>query len=81
MSVQRSVGSLHANRVNVVFVRLGTWVHVHDLLIFLYVILAARMMRLGIMRSDADGPCVCGINLMVINVFSVVKGLSVIRAY
>jgi len=42
--------------VSTLFFHLGTWVHY--LLIFLYVILAARMLRLGIMRSDADGPCV-----------------------
>ena len=42
--------------ISTLFFHLGTWVHY--LLIFLYVILAARMLRLGIMRSDADGPCV-----------------------
>ena len=46
---------------------------VHYLLIFLCVILAARVIQLGVMRSGAGGPCVCGMDLIVINVFSDVK--------
>ena len=53
--------------VSTLFFHLGTWVHY--LLIFLYVILAARVIQLGIMRSGAGGPCECGMVLIVINVF------------
>ena len=43
---------------------------VHNLLIFLCVILATQVMQLGVIKSDAGGPCVCGMDLIVINVFS-----------
>ena len=65
--------------ISALFFHLGTWVHY--LLIFLCVILATRVMQLGVIKSGAGGPCVCGMDLIVINVFSDVRGLSVDRGY
>ena len=42
---------------------------VHYLLIFLCVLLATQVMQLGVIKSDADGPRVCEMDLIVINVF------------
>ena len=42
----------------------------HYLLIFLCVILATQVMQLGVIKSDADGPRVCEMDLIVLNVFS-----------
>ena len=78
--VARSSESLHASRLNIVTTKRLARSWVHYVLIFLCVILAARVIQLGVMKSDADGPHVSGMGLIVINVFSDVKILRSIVA-
>ena len=67
--LQRSDGNLHASHLNGVSTMSIAHGSGHYVLIFLCVILATQVIQLGIMKSDAGGPRVCGTDLIVINVF------------
>ena len=67
--LQRSGGSLHTSHLNGVSTMSLAHGSGHSVLIFLCVILATQVIQLGIMKSDAGGPRVCGTDLIVINVF------------
>ena len=78
--LQRSDGNLHASHLNGVSTMSLAHGSGRYLLIFLCVILATQVIQLGVIKSDAGGPCVCRMDLIVINVFSDVKDLRAIVA-